>query len=364
MGGFRASRYIFFEMLPSFLLGVFIFISILLMFQALRLTEFMLVHGVQLGEAIRIMSYLAISFLPVIFPMSLLFSTILTYGRLSQDSEIVAMRALGLDTKTLMVPALVLGIIVTLMSAQTSFNLAPWGNRKFEVLIHQMKSLKASATIKAGVFSEGLFDLVFYTNEIDSKTGVLKKVFIFDERNPEAPLTIVAKEGELLQDETLPQNKSLLRLKNGNIHRTQTDNYTKVDFNSFDVNLSEPVEYSEKRKTPLSYTFKDLGVAIDDPKITGKHKRKLKIEYHRRLAISIACLLFAILGFVMGTRTNSRSAKSGGVILSIGVIVVYWILYVVFEGMAKNGRLPVGPSIWATNLVFFGVMFWRYRKVT
>lgn len=70
--GHRTIKYIFFEILPSFFIGVIVFISILLMFQALRLTEFVLVHGVALRTVGEIMLYLSVSFLPVIFPMSLL----------------------------------------------------------------------------------------------------------------------------------------------------------------------------------------------------------------------------------------------------------------------------------------------------
>src|SRR6266576_3646457 len=110
-------------------MGLVIFISILLMMQALRLTEFVLVHGVSLKTLAQIALYLSVAFLPVILPMSLLFSVLLTYNRLSNDSEIVAFKSLGLDMGRLTIPALILAVAATLMSAQTSFYLGPWGNQ-------------------------------------------------------------------------------------------------------------------------------------------------------------------------------------------------------------------------------------------
>ncbi len=103
------------------------------MFQALRLTEFVLVHGVGLQTLGQIMLFLMVSFLPVILPMSLLFSVLLTYARLSNDSEIVAFKSLGLSMGQLTIPAIILSIAATLMSAQTSFYLGPWAidNLKF-----------------------------------------------------------------------------------------------------------------------------------------------------------------------------------------------------------------------------------------
>ncbi len=73
-----AARYIFVELLPAFFIGVVVFIFILLMFQVLRLTEFVLVHGVDIRTALKIVSYLTISFLPAVLPMSLLFAVLIT----------------------------------------------------------------------------------------------------------------------------------------------------------------------------------------------------------------------------------------------------------------------------------------------
>ncbi len=144
-------------MLPSFILGLLVFVSIILMFQVLRLTELALRHGVGLTTIAQIIGFVVIALLPVLFPMALLFSILLTYGRLSQDSEIVAMKASGLPMGTLLMPALVLATIVGIISAQMSFNIAPWGNRQFEVLYSRLANMKAGAVIKEGTFAEGFF---------------------------------------------------------------------------------------------------------------------------------------------------------------------------------------------------------------
>ena len=70
--GKKAFQYIFFETLPSFILGLLVFIFIILMFQVLRLTEFALIHGVEWQTLAQIIIYITISMLPILFPMSLL----------------------------------------------------------------------------------------------------------------------------------------------------------------------------------------------------------------------------------------------------------------------------------------------------
>ncbi len=131
----RIFWYILSETIPSFLLGVFIFICVLLMFQALRLTEFMLVHGIKLSTILKIMGYMSISFLSMLMPMSLLFAILLTYNRFSMDSEIIAMKASGVNTSAITLPAFVFAIVVSLLSLQTAYYVVLWGNRQFEFFI-------------------------------------------------------------------------------------------------------------------------------------------------------------------------------------------------------------------------------------
>ncbi|MBL7671608.1 MAG: LPS export ABC transporter permease LptF [Bdellovibrionaceae bacterium] len=348
-------------MLPSFLMGVLIFVLIILMFQVLRLTEFALVHGVALQTILEIIMYICISMLPVLFPMSLLFAVILTYGRLSQDSEIVAFRASGLSMKTLVIPAMILALIVAVISAQTSFELAPWGNRQFEVLYSQLANTKAAANIKAGTFSEGFFDKVIYANEVDSENGLLKDIFIYDEKNPESPLTIIAKSGMIVPDSEFPGHSVMLRLNQGDIHRN-SETHTKIRFESYDIHLIDPIKLEIREKSPQSLTLKDLTINLagnPDP----VQKRTLETELSKRWAISILCLVFALIGVGLGTEINRRSQKASGLIVSIAVIVIYWILYILSEGMARNGQVPIHLAIWAPNFLFGSFALWKLKKV-
>jgi lipopolysaccharide export system permease protein len=361
--GRLAIKYILIETLPTFLIGVAVFLFILLMFQALRLTEFVLVHGVNLKTVAQMMGYLAISFLPVILPMSLLFAVLITYGRLSADAEILAFKALGLKLSHLTLPAIILGAATTFASAQTSFYLAPWGNRQFEVLINELGRLKAGATIKEGVFSEGFFDLVIYANQVDSKAGLLSKVFIYDERDRRAPLTIIAREGRLIR-EADPRlgDRAHLRLVDGSIHRTQADTYTKIDFSAYDINLFDPVQLKERSKSLPSMSIDEIKSSLRTDKLEPKMRSRHKIELHRRWSLSLACLLFAFIGVGLGTTTNRRLARASGMVLCLVVIVAYWLLYLSAEGLARNQTVPAWLSLWSVNVIFAYFAWWAMGR--
>lgn len=358
------ARYVLAEMIPTFFLGVFVFVFILLMFQALRLTEFVLIHGVKVSTIAEMMGYLSTSFLPILFPMSLIFTVILTYGRLSADSEIVALRASGLSMVSIAAPALIMSLLVSGLSLQTSFHIAPWGNRQFEVLVSKLGSMKPGVTIKEGTFSESFFDLVVYANKVDNKLGILKDVFIYDERDPNSPITVVAREGRIVQDPDHPGHSASLELIDGSIHRNTNERHTKIDFSSQYLQLFDPLNENISSKSPPSLSISEVLNALSTPADLTKDKRiELETELHKRIAIGLACLVFGVIGVALGTVSNRRNVKAGGAVLSIGIIVTYWILYVTGESLARNGHLPPWFAIWIANFIFSVAGYFLIRRV-
>ncbi len=358
-------RYVLAEMIPTFFLGVFVFVFILLMFQALRLTEFVLIHGVKLTTVMAMMGYLSTSFLPILFPMSLIFTVILTYGRLSADSEVVALRASGLGMTSIAMPAILLSGLVCILSLQTSFHIAPWGNRQFELLVTKLGAMKPGVTIKEGTFSEGFFDLVVYANKVDNKAGVLSDVFIYDERDPNSPITVIAKEGLIVRDESQPGHAASLKLIDGTIHRTSGARHTQINFSENELQLFDPINESSTRKSPPSMTITEVSEALKlgDTELPKDKRLELQTEFHKRIAIGLACLVFGIMGVALGTVTNRRAAKAGGAVVSIGIIVTYWILYVTSESLARSGQLPPWFAMWVANFLFGIAAFFLMKRI-
>jgi lipopolysaccharide export system permease protein len=357
----RIIIYLLSEMLPAFLLGIVIFVSILLMFQALRLTEFVLVHGIKITTLLDIIGYMSISFLPILLPMSLLFAILMTYNRLSTESEIIAMKSTGISGWSLLTPAVFLATLVFVFSAQTAFFMAPWGNRQFEVLITQLGNTKAAASIKEGSFSEGFFDMVVYANKVDSNSGKMENLFIYDEKESSSPITIIAPRGEIIPDAENPGHSILLRLFNGEIHRSGK-NHTIINFAAYDVSLNDPIRFEERKKSPPSLSLSELNERMDDPKSTDDERKTYNIEYHKRSALSFACFVFALIGVAFGIQNDRRGAKSSGFVLSVGFIILYWVLYLGFEGLARNGRLPIILATWSSNIIFMIFAFMNLRK--
>ncbi len=358
-----AGLYVFSEMLPSFALGNVIFIFILLMFQVLRLSEFIIIHGVSFKTMLELTTYMTISFLPVCIPISLLFSILLTFGRLSSDSEIVAFKSSGLHLGHLLVPAMVLATIVAIVSGYVIFYAGPWGNRGFEVLFTKLANSKAVTAIREGTFAEGFYDLVLYADKVDSKKGELKKVFIYDERNSDSPLTVIASEGRMVEaDPNNPGSGMMLRLIRGNIHNTKDTTYTKVNFQLYDIGLANTAVNNERDKSPQSFTLTDIVEGRRNPNLPEDKKRVMDLEFHKRWALVFACIVFGALGVGAGTVTNRRTVKASGFIVSLLIMVSYWVLYITGDNLSRNGTLPPFVAMWIANFIFAGISIWSLRR--
>ena len=355
-------RYILGEMIPTFFMGVVVFVIILLMFQALRLTEQVLVHGVKVSVIAEMFGYLSLSFLPILFPMSLLFAVLMTYSRLSSDSEIVAFRASGLGMPSIIAPAVILALLIGILSLQTSFHLAPWGNRQWELLITKVASEKPTIAIKEATFSKDFFDLVVYANRVDSNSGRLEHVFIYDERSADTPLTVIAREGLISQDSATGGHSASLVLTDGSIHRTSEGRHTKVDFGTYTVYFSDAIQASTSSKSPPSLTIEELNQRLKDPNEKGPARLELLTEFHKRTALGFACILFALVGVGLGTTTNRRNVRSGGMVICVGLIILYYVMYVVAEGASRKGQLPPFVAMWLANGLFTIAAGWSLRR--
>lgn len=361
----RLTRYILSETLPGLFLGIFAFIFVLLMFQILRLMEFFLIHGVDFTKILEILWSMSISFVPTLLPMATLFAVVLAFSRFSNDSETVGFISLGVSPSQTLKPLLALGLALSLVSCYASFYLAPEGNRRFELIMHDLSQSKVTSVIKENTFTESFYNLVIFALGSDTKTGQLDKVFIFDEQNTATPLSIIAQGGIVFTKNTANKNSLWIKLFEGDIHRQET-NHTKINFGEFEVKLIDSKQIqAEIHKSPNSWTPTDIRAYLNPTTLTPAALENLllaKVELHKRWAVGATCLILCLLGFTLGFNPNRR-VKGNGFVLSLFIILGYWILLVAFENLARSSLLPAFFAMWAPNILFLSWGLWRFKKI-
>jgi lipopolysaccharide export system permease protein len=350
--------YILKEIFPIFLIGLMTFTVILLMDKILKLIELIVTRGVSLSQILMLLLFISPSFLIFTIPMAFLLGILLSFGRLSGDSEITAFKASGMSLYQLYLPVLLFSIGTYLLTTFLVIYGLPWGNRGFKATLYLMAQSKADIEIKERVFNDVFDGFVIYVDKVPIQGKKMEGILIYDERDKEKVNTIFAREGFLVSD---PKSQEvLLRLLSGDIHRFEprTNIYQKMQFDIYDLRLELSKTFSAVGKK-----LKEHEMSIDDIKEKMEKKKSLgqditpqAVELHKRYAIPFSCLVFGLLGVPLGIQPR-RSGRSYGFVLSLLILLTYYISLTASEILAIRKTIPPFLSGWAPNLLFgvFGI---------
>lgn len=367
-------RYILSEVLKPFLGAMVFFLFVLMMFQVIRLADFFVIHNVSAISIFTLMSYLALTFTPIIIPIAFLLAVLLGFGRLSTDGEVTAMRTAGLSINSMLKPVLVLSLIIFAVNLICNLYFVPYGAKKFRYELFRISNTKAIATIHEGTFTEGFFDLILYADKVDSKNNSLEKVLIYDERDNSTPVTVVAKTGKIFSNYQDAKGVPglLLRLFNGGLHRGTPEKniYELTQFDSYDIFLrieSAKVVGVETHKTM------DFGELTDKLREINKIERKLPwqyeairsyyVEIYKRFALSSASIIFAVMGVAFGV-VRTRTVRSNSFLICLLVLAGYWGIYTLGNKYSLDGRVLPIIGMWTPNVILAITSIVALRKVS
>ena len=359
------TKYVGREVLMGFLFGTIIFIFIMLMFQAIRLSEFVVVHQVAPRDIGWLSLYLMLSFLPIAIPVAFLFSVLMGISRASSEGEILALQVSGISVTQIFLPLGVFSIVLSVGCLYLALFTVPQGNRKFELLINKLSGERALAQLKPGVFMEGFHGLVLFSEEIVATRNEMKRVFIFDERDEDHPLAISAQAGILKP--LLEKGMLTLRLTDGTIYVDRKKKHPvqqRIDFKVYDINLDVSVSGNAWREySPPSYNYPELMKRINATSVDPPHHRQLLVELHRRISLSFSCIVFSALGFFIALFSH-RGIRSTAILICLFVGTIYWLAFIAANALSLGGWVLPWIGIWLPNGLFGVLAFFLYRKKT
>jgi lipopolysaccharide export system permease protein len=346
-------RYILREISIPFGLGLAVFTLILLIARILKLVEMVVNRGVPLPEVLRLFSYILPAFLEVTVPMALLLAVLIGFGRLSADSELVALKASGVSLYRLVRPVALFAVVIYLVALAVSLYARPWGNSLMRNALYEIAKTRASAGLKEKVFTDDFSGLVLYFDHIEPPGSTLRGILISDFRDTGQRNTIFAQVGILVPNE--PQHVLSLRLLNGTIHAFSPKDlsYHRTDFREYDItlDLNTTLAHLQPRTRDVSeLTVGELQAAIAAKRQAGQPAFSESVELQRKFSIPFACLVFAAVGVPLGIRP-ARAVRSRGFMLSLSLIFVYYLLLTVCETLGDRGLLPAAAAMWLPNVL-------------
>jgi LPS export ABC transporter permease LptG/LPS export ABC transporter permease LptF len=360
------TRYILREVSSHALIGAAIFTFVLFTRDLGRILELVVRASAPLPSVAAIFFYTVPVALTYTIPMSVLVGILIGLSRLAADSEITAMRASGMGVWSF---GRVLAIFVAGAWALALFNglyLAPWSTASLARLEDQLKGSQVSFEVQPRVFYEGFPKLVLYVQDVHTAEGaaVWKGVFLADISDPANPSITLAHEGILVPE---GQDRLHLHLVDGSTHETdpaQADHYQISTFQQTDIPIDMPSSDSKADElVPVGLVgtsaLRDYARRVDPVSA-----RWYLIEFHRRFALPTACLVLAMVGIPLGL-SSKKSGKSGGFVLTIVLVFVYYFVSLLGVSLARQGK--VGPMFgaWLANIAFFAagaILMWQAER--
>ncbi|TAN63683.1 LPS export ABC transporter permease LptF [bacterium] len=352
------NRYIFTEIAVPFGLSLVILNVTALLSKVMKLIDLMVTHGMGPSFVFWFIASIMPSFLIYTIPISFLVGVLVAFTRLSSDSEITAMKAGGVSLLSMMRPVMAMAGLAGLLSLACAAYLFPWGNLNIKKLLFESAKTKLISGIEEKTFYDKFKGAVIYVDHLSGggakdASGVMQGVFISDTSDKGEPAVFFAKQGEF---ESTDSELVYLKLSDGTLHKksAKDDAYHIAKFSSYLLELKLP----EGGPSPSMFNRPnrelyplELLQKITVLKAGGKSTRSQVMELNKRFSLPASVLVFALISVPLGIQ-KIRTARLTGFSVSLGVVLIYYVLSTALETLGSNGVLNPAAAVWGSNIIF------------
>lgn len=318
--------------------------------------------GLPLDVAVQVLVLQMPSFLVLSFPMATLMATLLTYSKLSGNSELTALRSVGVATWRMVVPAVCLALVMTLLTF--GFNEAVVPHTLFQAKATLNRAIGRAVTgeqgervtysrysdveLPDGSREKGLTHF-FYAQRFNK--GVMEQVTLLDLSRTGQRLMLTAQKARWDPDE------AQWEFLDGHVYVVGDDADAPNTSAAFDRYLyplgTEPLGVAKLPKDANAMTIGQARTAERLLRESGDPKgaRKLRVRIQEKFAFPAVCLVFGLMGSSLGVRPNSRRSRSQGFGLSVLLIFGYYLVAFSFSSLGVKGVLPAVVSAWSPVLI-------------
>jgi lipopolysaccharide export system permease protein len=354
----RLDRYLFRQIAIGLVAVTVGLAALVWLTQSLRFIELVLDRGLSPAVFVELTGLLLPSFVAVILPITTFVVTLFTYVRLAGDRELVVMRAAGLSDWRLARPALMVATLSTALCLLLQTWLVPVSHAAFRQWQFEIRNEMAAILVQEGVFSPLGDDLTVYARRRDPD-GTLYGIMVHDQRDPAAPVTIMAERGRLISTPHGPR----VTLQNGVRQTLQASppgapnpgprlSVLTFEENSLDLAASSRSQQEASRNRDSRERF--VGELLNpDPaeSLPERDIRKFRAEAHQRLSAPFSALAYALVALATALSTafrrhgDSRPAAAG-----VGIVVTLLALGLAAGNAAARDNIFI-PLIWLQVVV-------------
>ena len=344
----QIDRYIFRHLFLATASVAVILTCVIWLTQSLRFIEMIINRGLSAPLFAYFTLLLLPTFLGVILPVSLFAAVLFTYNRLVTDSELVVLRAAGMSQFALGKPALLLGLLVTLIGYSLTLYLIPASFREFKDLQYMLRNSYSTVLLQEGVFNTIMKGVTVYVRRRTSE-GELLGIIIHDDRVPGKPVTMMAEQGAIVTGENGPRvvmgrgNRQEISDRDRQLSLLYFDRY------SFDIGAVGESP-GQRWREPRERFLPELFYPMDQEKTVWAF-HKLRMEGHYRLAQPPMAFAIVLIGlaFLLAGDFNRRG-QLRRVMAAVAVVLAMEITLLGIKNLGEQAPW-LTPLIYLTTIV-------------
>jgi LPS export ABC transporter permease LptF/LPS export ABC transporter permease LptG len=339
-------RYIAREVIRHAFLGLIIFTFVLFVPKLVRLMEIFVRHSGSGSQIATLFLCVIPSVLVFTIPMAVLIGVLLGLGRMSMDSEIIALTSLGISRRRILVPVGLIAILGAALTLLMTLWLAPKALRTGRNTEATLITSQVSYLVQPRVFDEHFPHTVLYINDVSASGTHWNGVFLAEAGAESGSQITLAESAIVIAEPDL--GKLELHLNGGTTHelsRESPDHYSITSFGRSDwpIEVSNLTAVKERTISNPERSFSDL---LHD---NGPRWRDARVELHQRVAFPVACLVFALIAVPLGAQPR-RGGRAAGSLLAIIIIAAYYLVLVTGAGFARQGVVSPAVGMWAADV--------------
>ena len=359
------SRAIFREVTVSAFLGTLLFVFVLFLKTIEKLSSLLVRVTAPANVVAKLFLYALPATLHFALPLGVLVGVLIGLSRMSADSEITAMRASGISSKTVLRPVMLFAFLAMTATALATLWLTPLSLHLESNIAKGLAPSQLTGGIDSRLFDEQFPNKVLWIGDVQSdvKPTRWRDVFIADvtpqneleqqgHHRGDSPRVIVAREATVYPD--AEGNRIILNMKGEGTSERDKDGHVITTYGNSvlqTLQAQKPSDLQANRKVQEMDTGPLYKRVYRLPGLSKDEHIEAAIEFHQRFALPLACILLALVGVPLGI-SSRKGSKSSAFVMTVILAFVYYLSFIGLIGLAKKGGLPVPIAVWTPDAVF------------
>lgn len=351
-------RYVLNEIWLPFLLSFMTLNFIFMAGYLVKAANLIIGRGIPLWDTLYVLTLALPEMISYTAPTSILTAVLIVFGGLSQNNEIRAMKASGVHPRMVMIPALLVGLVLSFVMFVFNDQVATNADFQMRKVTKKMLIRHPAALIEPGRFVKLSDSIVFLTKTLDGKQ--MRDIVAYENEGTDKPVrTIMAERGELVSK---PNRSELaIRLYDGSISDSEGQSVQSIQFKTYEFPSLGQEDIDAMQKKTRNRTLAELVLSAASENVSKDDLHQIWSWFHQRIAFAFGSFIFVFLGVPIAILV-----RRGEIVLSFGIAMTaascYYILFVGAKTLAVQGIVPAVLAFWTPNLLLLFVGFKLLKK--